>query len=236
MNSSYKYNFLNNIFNMSDLVVIPKPESVSYEEIRDLLHRTHEANASKGFIMKTAFVTVEDLKRIHENGQCFVALLGGELIGTASFSIVEGGRKWYEKRNKIAFCKYGGIAPEYYGKGVFKELVARREEAAKCYNCNMLKTGTHEKNKRMIFLFKKQGMIPVDYIAGSDSNYYSVIYAKWLNQASCPKWYCYFRYYMARLFTRLRWLPGHCERFVVVGCLIKMLRKSKVQFKSLIKR
>ena len=87
---------------MDDIKVMPKPDWVSWDDIHELLMAAHKRNIEKGMTMNTTTMSGEDLKKhLGEEGRCFVAFCGDQLVGTTSVAISIG-KKWYDKGKVVS--------------------------------------------------------------------------------------------------------------------------------------
>lgn len=194
--------------------IIEKPESVSWEEIQSLLHRAHESNKKIGLNYATADQSAERLKaKIGDKGICLVAFDGDKLVGTGTvdFRILN---KWYHK-GEAAHLGFLGVVPEYKGRHLGLRLAEARWECAKEYGMKVIYTSSAEGNLIVRNLNIKNGFKKVDYYAYKSNNFYSVVYAKWLDGCPFSDAYINFRYNLRRAYIRLRYKPGKIKRFGV---------------------
>ena len=167
----------------SNIIIIEKPESISFEVIHDVLWRANEGNREAGFILKTSQLAPEKLQsRIGEKGKCFIALDGDKVIGTISVRIVNR-RKWYYKGD-IPDYMLAAVLPEYQGKHINTMLAQKVFEFAILNGYKAIELDTAEENIHAIDVYKHQGFELVDYLAKSSLDHYSVVMVKWLDK--CP--------------------------------------------------
>ena len=113
------------------------------------------------------------------NGECFVAMIDGEVIGTGSVSIREH-NFWFSK-GRLAYFLFDAILPKYQGLGIYSKIDLEREKFVKSLGINVIYTHTSYSNKKMQKIKKNFGYQLVRFSAFSNTNYYSVTLAKWLN-------------------------------------------------------
>ncbi|MBR3010313.1 MAG: GNAT family N-acetyltransferase [Prevotella sp.] len=196
---------------MSEIRIIPKPESISWDVISDVLHQAHRANAEKGFVQNTAFISGNEIKGKVGNGLCVVAIDGNKIVGTLS-ATPKLKNAWFFHGNALYYMLLA-ILPEYQGKGIYKRLISVREEYTKKLGVNLTYMYTAEKNIKMQQLAEKEGFIPVGYSVSSQTDYYSVILAKWSDSCPYSNFYCKFRFLLSKYYIKLRYKQGAVKRF-----------------------
>jgi RimJ/RimL family protein N-acetyltransferase len=107
----------------------------------------------------------------------FVALLDDQLIGTSATLFIN--KNFWCGNGIYAYNCFISVLPEYAGKGVYKAMALKQEEYIKSKNVNRVFFDTHEKNKRIIEVSKKNGYEFVDFIIRKKHN--SVYMVKWLD-------------------------------------------------------
>lgn len=197
---------------MSEIQIIEKPDSISYETIRDVLREAHKEHTDKGLVMIYHTLPAEELERmIGERGKCFVALDGDKVVGTASCRI-KVYDKWYckgEAWDEILL----GVLPAYQGRHLSTRFNKIREEEAVKQGINIIAGDTAEQNTKRIAIAEKEGFIKVDY--HWNNGHYSVELMKWLDGCPFSKKYCAFRFSCKRLKVRVRHNLGELKRKVI---------------------
>jgi len=184
------------------VIVIEKPSEISWDVIHKILLAAHSDKNKDGGAQVTAYLTGDELKEKVGDGKCFVALMDGKLVGTASVTIREQ-NFWYHK-GKIAYYGFGAILPEYQGFGIYSKLDAARDEYVKNSGIDAIYTHTSFRNKKMQEIKRKQGYRLVNFFASTKTDYYSVTLAKWIGNWPFPAWYCLFRFYLKKIYIRVR--------------------------------
>lgn len=216
---------------MKEIIVCPKPDYVSWDEIHNVLFAAHEKNRKNGMTFKSGLLSGKELENKLQNGQCFVALEDGKVVGTQSVTL-ERKEKWYAKDCVLAHSMLSGILPSYQGCGIREDLNEAVDQWIDQSGADMIWAGTAEDNKIVRKLVRKRGYIDVDYIASKGTNYYSVIFVKWLKENPFTDDYCNKRFRRARFWTRFRYKPGKVERFRTIAFVTRVIAK----LKSIIKR
>lgn len=162
--------------------VIEKPNSISWDQIKDCLVSAHSVNVEKDIRMRYPTLPSDEIRGKIENnkGKMFVVLDGNTVVGVAGFQIKKGG-VWYSKSEYIYQC-FAGVRPEYAGLGIYKKLNMRRIQEAENLGYSLVVFDTHVDNKRKIEIDQKNGYYKVDYKRYGD--HFNVVMAKWLND--CP--------------------------------------------------
>lgn len=197
---------------MGDIVVIEKPNTISYEEIHNILYRSHEENRILGIIMNSTRISADVLKeRIGECGKCFLAVDGDKIAGTVSVSIKES-KRWYHK-GKIANLKFLGVVPEYKGKGVATLLMGRVDQFAIENGLDVIELDTAENNHHAIEIYERKSYHLVSYFSSPNAKHYSVVMAKWLEKCPYSNSYMKIRFYFRKFYIRFRFKPYKKKRF-----------------------
>ena len=208
------------------IIIKEKDNSIPWESISNLLRKAHQANQKIGVLMKTVNITTEQLIHKVKLGKTYVALTDdNQVVGTVSI-IPQIGKKWYDKNKNLSFCLYAGVHPNFQGKGIASKLYKCIEEASKTsFHSDLIKSGTAEKNIPQRKAFLNNGYIPVELVSNKNTNYYSIIYVKFLNEIPLPIWIYKLRYIFSYISFKMRYKPGKIERFILVYYLVKIFNK-----------
>lgn len=198
--------------NKENIIIREKPDSISWEEIRQCLIDAHAENRAKGINMTHYQWPAEKIKSfIGDDSVVLVALDDSKLIGVLALNTIEK-KKWYVT-GKCGYVGFGAVLHEYNGQGVFRKLYDTIEEKARKKGYDMLIRDTNERNKRMLKISKKEGYSYVDYMVGNDHN--SIMSAKWLGECPFSTCYCKRRFllskYKAKMTYAIRALMTKCK-------------------------
>ena len=142
---------------------------------------SHADNINHGLTMGHVLWSAERIKEcVGENGIMMVALDGHKVVGTAAI-IERFGHSWYAP-GRYAFLGFAGVLPEYNGRGIYRDLLIKREDYAKQRGFQVMVLDTHEKNKRLQRIAKRNGFKYVSYFLVSNRDHFNVIMAKWLER------------------------------------------------------
>ena len=168
---------------MPDIVIVEKPDTVSWDAIHELLWKAHAANREKGVAMRYASLPGEEIRqRIEGKGRMFCALDGDELVGVGAI-VPKETRLWFDRKPvTYGYLCFAGVLPEYAGRGVYRELLAAREMVCAEMGLDRILFDTHEANGRVLAINRENGYRAVDYRYYND--HCNVMMVKWLQ--ACP--------------------------------------------------
>ncbi len=182
--------------------ILVKPDYVSWDDIHDVIWKSHEENRKKGVIMRYPSLLGSEIeKKIGVDGKMLVALTEeGKLVGTAA-AMPKKAKFWFGEF-VFAYCCFASILPEYNGKGIYKEMCRIQEEMAREAGLNMMMFDTHEKNSRNLGHSIKAGYKFVDLKFYRD--HYNVVMVKWLDGCPYSRLRCSLNYHLRRLVVKIR--------------------------------
>lgn len=185
-----------------NIQIIEKPDWVSWEAVKECIVSAHAVNREKGISMSHSQWTTEKMEAsLGEQGKMFVALDGQQVVGTAAVSVKER-EAWYV-HGKYAFMGFAGVLPTYNGKGIYRELIRRREEYARELGIKVLLLDTHEDNKRVQEIALKNNYRYVSYFQ-ANGDHFNVVMAKWPDGCPFSSLYCSYQYHI-RKYKVLLW-------------------------------
>ena len=184
----------------SGIVVMPKPDYISWAQIKQLLSDAHKANREKGINMSHYQWEQERFAAFFSGeGELFVAMEGDKLVGTLGV-VKKSGNRWYLKGNYAYFC-FGSILPTYNGRGIYRSLNVACEQFAKTLNLDVAVLDTHFRNKHMQLISQNNGYRKVRFFRASTKDHYSVVMAKCLDGRSYSRLRCAISYYSSIIWT-----------------------------------
>lgn len=177
------------------IVVMEKPDSITFRDISELLRKAHAQHEKNGIYMRVPHLPPEELEKwVGPEGKCFVAMDGDRLVGTSSF-MVRRLNRWYCKGN-VAEVTMQGVSPSHQGMHIFSMLDKKCEEAVKDSGYTAIYFDTARANTKRILIGEKEGFVLVDYFW--TGNHYSVGMMKWLDGCPVPAWYRKLRFQLKR--------------------------------------
>lgn len=205
--------------------ITEKPDTVSWDEIHELLWASHAKNREKGMYMWYPSMSGDELERlVGKNGHTFVAIDGDTLVGTCSFKIVNRNR-WYANGKKTAYFLMASVLPEYQGSSVYFRLVRYRQKYIEDLGVEVVDMDTAENNVMMQKILLKQGYKYVGFKASSYGKHYSVVMAKWINGCPFPDKYVNRRFQITKKLTKWQYKPGKIERSRIVSFFCRNANK-----------
>ena len=196
--------------------IVEKPDWVSWDEIKQCLELAHEANRAKGINVMHYCWSAEELRdSLDRDAVTYVALDGRKVVGTATI-IVKEGHTWYTP-GRYGYLGFGGVLPEYNGKGINAQMTLRMEEYARATGLPSLCLFAHERNTRIQQRALKNGFHYVNCFPTSDRDHYDVVMVRWLDGSPFSTSYCQRRFALSRIKARLKrivpflskWNPHH---------------------------
>ena len=186
-----------------NIIVKEKDDSISWEEVTEVLHSAHQSTKAQGMNFKAGKQSAMETKKRVADGKVIIALLEPEkkVVGTCAVTTYTECEKWYWKK---AFVKFEMIcvAEKYKGFGISKKILNEAERKAFC-NFDLIELDTAENNRFAINMYKRRGFVLVDYVSWVGTNYYSVVMAKW--KWGCPysKIKCKLRFFYRKMRCKL---------------------------------
>lgn len=175
----------------------------TYDEIHSVIYQAHEQNRKKGLVYQSSLLDGDRIKQRVGNGVTYVAISDGKVVGTGSISLRKG-KYWFDKGVLVAHYCLSAVLPTYQGKGIMKKIYREIEHFSVLSGAKLIRSGTAEKNVIQRHIFKQLGFFPVDYLVSKGNGYYSVMYAKWLDQSIAQnKWKCIVQMIKSKMKIRL---------------------------------
>lgn len=210
---------------MEEIKVMPKPEWVSWDDIRDLLVTAHKRNIEKGMTMNTTTMSGEDLKKhLGEEGRCFVAFCGDQLVGTTSVCISKG-KKWFDKGKTISKGAMSAILPKYQGMGILEEMNELRDAYIAEKGVQVMEGDTPEDNMVVRKFVARNGFKEVRFFPAAHQNHFSVYFVKWLEGCPFSDKYIKRRFNLSKKLTKMQYKPGKVERSRILSYFCVALRR-----------
>lgn len=163
----------------SPLVIRPWSETDSVSELTALLHRAYAGLARMGLRFWATHQSDEVTAARIADGQCFVGLLDGRIVGTILFKNQSQtkGSPWYD-RPEVASIAQFGVEPDLQAKGLGRQLMAFAEEQAIVGGAKELALDTAEPATHLIAWYSKLGFRHVGHEQWQHTNYRSVMLSK----------------------------------------------------------
>jgi GNAT superfamily N-acetyltransferase len=174
---TYKCNLKNSILR-DRILVIPKPEYVSWDEITQLLHIGYSERRMQGLDYSAASQSVQKTIERVSNGVCLVALLDGKLIGTESYRMIRASelkfRRWYHD-DCFFYLHSLTVLPEFKRMGIGTIIRNKIVEEAYQKKVDSLISDTSAHAKWLISWYSRLGHKKVGQVSHPTTNYFSIV-------------------------------------------------------------
>lgn len=166
---------------MKDIVIIERPESLSWEEIRSTLVEAHRNNIDRGLVVRSTTLSANQLQEQVGDGKCYVALDGEVLVGMLAVR-PKPCDLWF-CHGTVAHFLLGAVLPQYQGMGIYSRLEEHCYAFAKEQGISIITLNTAANNVRMVKMLPKQGFCRAKLFHTSDTDHFSITWVKWLENA-----------------------------------------------------
>lgn len=161
-----------------------KDDTVSWEELTELLHDAYAQHLKNGLNYAAATQTPAQTKARAEghSGQksdTLVAFDNDKLVGTISYEI-SNGTKWYHGKRYLFFHQFA-VLTDCKSKGIGSKFLSYIEEIAKAENCDTVVFDTAESASELIHWCQKRGYVRTSYVSWCNTNYNSIVFTKAFN-------------------------------------------------------
>ena len=185
----------------SEVQILEKPDSLNWDIIHRVLWKSHEQNRMKGIVMSYPSLSGEEIKaKIEGTGKMFVATLNEDVVGT--FAVMLKKKPLWCGNEVYAYVCFVSVLPDYRGKGIYKAMSLRMEQEAASLGVNCLMFDTHEGNRRMIEINKKNNYKSVDLFLYKD--HFNEVLVKWLKGCPYSDAYCKSQFLLRKYYKKIR--------------------------------
>ncbi len=216
-----------------DLIIIPKPDYISWEEITELLHTAFAKRVNQGMRFRAASQDVQTTIEKVGDGICLVALLDNKLVGTITViyrKVDSKNKKWYHN-NSYCYADQLAVHPAYQKKGIAEKLRAERLKICFEKKVDACILDTSIKAKSLVKLHIDSGFQKVELLSSPHTNYYSVRFRLPIYGKEFSKLYVKLRYYYS--FIKCRVLKNKYGKYTMVGKILKKGKEYVRRFKTL---
>lgn len=189
--------------------IIEKPDSISWNQIHEVLWVAHARNRENGINMALPALPGDKIReKVEGHGKMLIAMDGEKVVGTGAILSLE--KKIWCGNGKYSYFCFGSVLPEYEGHGIYKSMELEREKMSVEFGVNRILFDTHEKNRRKIAMAKKNGYFCVDIKVCKD--HYNVVMVKWLNGCPYSYYYCKLQFILHKYFRKVKCKLGRMKR------------------------
>jgi GNAT superfamily N-acetyltransferase len=156
----------------------------SVSELTDLLHRAYASLAQAGLRFHAAWQDEEVTHRRIASGECWVAMLDGRIIGTATLRPPgrSRGTPWYERAD-VAVLGQFAVEPAFQRSGLGTALLKCLEARAQALGAKHVAMDTAEGASHLVRYYQRLGYAFVEHAQWEMANYRSVVLSKLLEPA-----------------------------------------------------
>lgn len=185
---------------MNEVIIIERPCSIGWEDIRQTLLDAHRKNLENGLVVRSTTLDADQLREQVADGKCYVALDGEKLVGIAAVRI-KTCDQWY-CHGKVAHFMLDSVLPDYQGMGIYSRLQEFRYAYVEAHGINVITTNTATRNERMINMLPQLGFHRGRLFKVADTNHFSITWVKWLSNEpnGYQRWFQYERTAVKTLF------------------------------------
>lgn len=188
------------------LVIIPKPDHISWEEITQLLHLGYSERADEGMKYSATHQSIEKTIARVGDGVCLVALLDDKLIGTESYNLIKKKNlklKWWYQDEEYYYLHSLTVHPDYKRMGIGLKIRNYIHDEAIKNRVGSLISDTSENAKWLINWYNRLGHKKVGYVSHEGTNYYSVVMRTQISGKLYSESYRIFRFYLSYFTCRI---------------------------------
>jgi GNAT superfamily N-acetyltransferase len=162
----------------TDIRLLSEHDSV--EALTELLHRAYSALGAMGFRYKAVDQTAETTRRRISKGECYVAIRGDAVVGTALLlppTFRAPHCEWYD-RTGVAVLGQFAVEPSFQRQGLGSRLIRHVETRALELGAEELSIDTSEGATHLIALYHRRGYRHVGFAQWAHTNFRSVLLSK----------------------------------------------------------
>lgn len=155
--------------------------------LTEMLNRSYADLLARGLNFTAATQDLETTRRRCADGQCFVAEVGGVVVGTVTAcgpydenEVGNGAHSPWYRDPDIAHFQQFGVDPAYQRLGIGRQLVAASEQWARERGFASIALDTAEPATELTALYQRLGYTPLGYMQWPGKTYRSVVLRKWL--------------------------------------------------------
>jgi len=153
----------------------------SIPELTRLLHRAYRAQVEMGLRPLAGRQDDDTTRKRTANGECYVAVLEGALVGTILFHEVEDalGPPWFQNKFVDSFSQFA-VDPDIQGRGIGQLLLDMAERRALECGASELGLSMAEPDTKLLAFYLRRGYRLIEHWQWPYTNYRSAILSKTL--------------------------------------------------------
>ncbi len=157
----------------------PLQSGDSLESLTDLLHRGYRRLADMNLRFVATHQDVETTRRRALQGECFVLVHDGELVGTITLYPPGrcGGCEWYDQPHVASFGQFT-VDPGLQASGLGSLMIEHVADRARALGARELALDTAEPAGHLVEFYQRRGFRIVGLAQWGETNYRSVIMSR----------------------------------------------------------
>ncbi|MFI6444484.1 GNAT family N-acetyltransferase [Kitasatospora sp. NPDC050543] len=155
----------------------------SVEELTRLLHRAYADHAAAGRVFFASYQSVRDTEYRLSRGECWVAVSGGELLGTVTVSAPHALPDGYPGPAPAGSFWQLAVEPSQRGAGLGHSLLALAESRSAALGSTRVVIDTSEQATDLVGWYRRRGYTPIGTWRWDVTNYDSTVLLKELTGA-----------------------------------------------------
>ena len=155
-------------------------EKDSLEALTELLHRAYAELGAMGFRYKAVDQSVETTRSRIARGECYVAIHGTVVVGTALLlppAVRAPYCEWYDRPGVAVLAQFA-MEPTFQRRGWGSRLIRHLEARALELGAEELSIDTAEGATHLIELYQRRGYRHIGYAQWEHTNFRSVLLSK----------------------------------------------------------
>lgn len=172
---------------MDDMAFLPPPASLrllgpadDIAALTRLLHRAYAPLAAAGMRFVASHQDEATTRRRIADAECWLAEVGGEIVGTICLYPAGGGTQpWYARPEVAKFGQFA-VEPALQSRGIGSQLLSHVEQRASQAGAAELACDTAETADPLIAWYTRRGYRFIEYVKWEAVNYRSVVLSKML--------------------------------------------------------
>ncbi|MER8101911.1 GNAT family N-acetyltransferase [Kitasatospora sp. NPDC094016] len=150
----------------------------SVEGLTRLLHRAYSDHVAAGRVFFASYQSVQDTANRLRKGECWIALIGTELVGTVTLAApYEAPERYPAPAGAGSFWQLA-VAPSQRGTGLGQRLLALAEARVTALGSAQVAIDTSAEATELLGWYRRRGYVPVGTWRWDVTNYESVVLLK----------------------------------------------------------
>lgn len=187
-----------------EIRVLPKPDSLSDDELWQMIYASHERNRQQGLKINTRISDGRTLRQhMGDQAVTWVAYAGDTPAGTVSARIEQGQHRLLRGRQTV-YLMHLAVLPAFSGRGIGKMLCDQALEYARQQQAEAATLHVVHRNPALGF-YQRLGFEELDFIPRFRLKQNTVYMVYWLRPCAEAPWKRRLRYRLKKAYIKLRY-------------------------------